>query len=199
MNPLWYQNLRCYHHTWTTPCLDSIMKPVMCKARDCEHNQFLSIVKYFDKGLCLTEMMETFLIPYEIHVGQLILLIVHEFSIKADNPPIPLKGSVIFLRGCMNCKRLRSRSATYHLGRFRYLYHNCFCNVNKILGLQTCKLANFGAKLFNDLPPLTIKQCHDQNHLSTLRSLSPSDLKSKNSCQTHPIGGSTSSRPGRPE
>ena len=42
-----------------------------------------SILKYFDKGLCFTAEMETFLNPYEIRVGQLILLKVHEFSFKA--------------------------------------------------------------------------------------------------------------------
>ena len=59
------------------------MKPVMCKARECVQNLFLSNLKDFDKGLCFTAKMETFLNPYEICVGQLILLIVHEFSIKA--------------------------------------------------------------------------------------------------------------------
>ena len=59
------------------------MKPVMCKARECVQNPFQFILKYFDKGLCFTAKIETFMNPYEIRVGQLILLKLHEFSIKA--------------------------------------------------------------------------------------------------------------------
>ena len=55
----------------------------MCKARECVQSPFLIHLKYFAKGLCFTAKMGLFLNPYEIRVGRLILLIVHEFSIKA--------------------------------------------------------------------------------------------------------------------